>query len=221
MEKLKTALFTILLLVFTSPTIYASSCYVTNTEQNTGEACFEGSGLLFTNQSCSLISQDSSVTATYSSGACPTGAVCKINLSDANLEYFISYYNINITQQQCNDVNGIFSGTTNTVTPTPTPSSTPSAHVQNITGQPLSVTLVTLDTPTTSVSDVTALVTDKDSSTTIKRDDGTIVEIKQETIALLNPAIQATNTITLIRGEVTTTVDCSLTNDYEVRLGMN
>jgi len=218
MEKLKIALISSLFFLFISPTIFASSCYLTNITDNTGELCYEGNEAIVTSQACNAITQDSSETATFSSGSCPSsGQECKVNLSQADFLLSFSFYNTNITQEECSSVNGIFSGTTNTTTPTPTPTPTPAAQVQDITGQPLSVTLVNLEAPSTSVSDVTALVTEKNSSTTIKRNDGSIIEIKPETIAVLNPAIQTTNTITLIRGEVTTTVDCSQANDYEVR----
>jgi len=215
------ALISSLFFLFIAPTIYASSCYLRDSG-STDELCYSGDSAIITSEVCNAASQDSSLTTTFSNGSCPTeGLVCTVDLSqDANFLLSMSFYNTNITQEDCNSINGIFSGAINTTTPTPTPIPTPTAQIQNITGQPLSVTLVDLQAPTTSVSDVTALVTEKDSSTTIKRDDGSIIEVKAETIAVLNPAIQTTNTITLIRGEVTTTVDCSQTNDYEVRTSL-
>jgi hypothetical protein len=217
MKKLKIVIITYLFFIFISPVIYASSCYVTNNIQ-TGDVCFDASDLILNQFTCnSIAQQDTTVTASFSASSCPsTGQVCKVNINESDIAFSISYYNFNMTQADCNSINGIFSGTTNTITPTPVPT----AQIQTITGQTLSATLVDLATPTTTsdtVSDVSAVVTLKDSGTTIKRDDGSIIEVKQETIAVLNPSIQTTNTITLIRGEVTATVDCSQTSDYVVR----
>ncbi|MCU7835431.1 MAG: FecR family protein [gamma proteobacterium symbiont of Taylorina sp.] len=97
-----------------------------------------------------------------------------------------------------------------------------SSEVQNTTGQLFSITPIDVQIPTTSgtVPDTTVLLTLKDSSTTLKRDDDSIIEVKPETIVVLNPSIEATNSNTLIRGEVTTIVDCTNANDYEVRTAL-
>ncbi|MCU7833969.1 MAG: hypothetical protein KZQ83_01860 [gamma proteobacterium symbiont of Taylorina sp.] len=91
---------------------------------------------------------------------------------------------------------------------------TPIAEVQGTTGTSFSITPTDADMLTTSstIPDVGALFTLIDSATTIKRDDGSVIEVKQETVAVLNPIVQTNNSITLIRGEVTATVDCN----YEV-----
>ncbi|MCU7836048.1 MAG: DUF1566 domain-containing protein [gamma proteobacterium symbiont of Taylorina sp.] len=96
------------------------------------------------------------------------------------------------------------------------------AKVQSTTGQSLSITPVAVEIPTASstVPDTTAILTQKDSTTTLKRDDGSIIEVKPETIVVLNPHVETTNSNTLIRGEITTTVDCTNTNDYEVRTAL-
>ncbi|MCU7833683.1 MAG: hypothetical protein KZQ83_00405 [gamma proteobacterium symbiont of Taylorina sp.] len=88
------------------------------------------------------------------------------------------------------------------------------SEVQSTTGTSLSITPVDVAVPTTSgtVPDVTALLTWDDSSTTIKRDDGSIIEVKQKAVVTLNPE----SSINLIRGEVTVTVGCN----YEVKTAL-
>jgi len=80
--------------------------------------------------------------------------------------------------------------------------------VQSTTGNTFSITPTTLGTPTTTVPDPTALLTLSDSSTTVKRSDGSTVEVKANTLAQLNPTTNI-NQITLIRGEISLTVDCA------------
>ncbi|MCU7835214.1 MAG: FecR family protein [gamma proteobacterium symbiont of Taylorina sp.] len=93
------------------------------------------------------------------------------------------------------------------------------ASVQETIGTAYSVTPITLISPTTfgTVPDSTALLTLADSATTIKRNDESVVEVKANSVVVLNPANNTNNTITLIKGEVTFTVDCSDTQDFEVR----
>jgi len=83
------------------------------------------------------------------------------------------------------------------------------ASVQTTAGTSFSITSTDAGLLTTSdtTSDIGALLTLEDSSTTIQRDDGGILEIKQNAIVTLNP-----ESISLIRGEVITTVACN----YEV-----
>jgi len=87
---------------------------------------------------------------------------------------------------------------------------TPIAQVQATTGTSFSITSTDADVLTTSgtISDVGALLTLEDSSTTIQRDDGSTIEVKQKAIITLNP-----ENITIFRGEATTTVNCN----YEVK----
>ncbi|MCU7836990.1 MAG: FecR family protein [gamma proteobacterium symbiont of Taylorina sp.] len=101
-------------------------------------------------------------------------------------------------------------------------SKTLTANVQNTTGQSFSITPTAIEVPTTSgtIPDVGAILTLKDSTTTLKRDDDSIIEVKPETIVILNPVEETTNINTLIRGEITTTVDCTNTNDYKVHTAL-
>ncbi|MCU7836752.1 MAG: FecR family protein [gamma proteobacterium symbiont of Taylorina sp.] len=89
------------------------------------------------------------------------------------------------------------------------------AEVQTTTGQSLSITPVTVQIPTTSgiIPDVGAVLTLEDSSTTIQRDDGSVIEVKQDAVVILNPSVQTDNSIALIRGEVTASVNCN----YEIQ----
>jgi len=93
----------------------------------------------------------------------------------------------------------------------------PTAEIQSTTGQSFSITPVAA-IPTTSgtIPDVGAVLTTENSTTTIKRDDGSIIEVKPETVVVLNSSVQTDNSITLILGEVTTSVDCN----YEVRTAL-
>jgi len=89
-------------------------------------------------------------------------------------------------------------------------------------GQVVILTPVDAEAPTDSgtIPDVTAVITLENSSSTINRADDSIIEIQPKTIVTLNPVIETTNTNTLVRGEITTTVDCTKTNDYEVRTAL-
>ncbi|MCU7837699.1 MAG: FecR family protein, partial [gamma proteobacterium symbiont of Taylorina sp.] len=95
-------------------------------------------------------------------------------------------------------------------------------EVQKTAGSVYSVTPTTLASPTTSgtVPDSTALLTLADSSTTVKRDDGSVIEVKQNTLAVLNPTKESTGIVTLIKGQITTTVNCSSSSAYEVRTAL-
>jgi len=99
-----------------------------------------------------------------------------------------------------------------------TPTLETTAEVQAATGQSFSITPIDVQLPTISgsVPDVGAVLTLEDSSTTIQRADGSIIEVKQETVVVLNPSLQTDNYITLIRGEVATTIDCN----YGVRTAL-
>jgi len=55
------------------------------------------------------------------------------------------------------------------------------------------------------------------SSIKIQRSDGTIVASKAKTVTVLSPSVESDNSIALVRGEVTLTVDCTDSGDYEVR----
>jgi len=92
------------------------------------------------------------------------------------------------------------------------------AEVQSTTGQSFSLTPIAYQDPTTSeiIPDTSAILTQKNSTTTLNRGDNSIMEIKQETIVVLNPVNQITNINTLIRGEVTITIDCNNASDYEL-----
>jgi len=93
------------------------------------------------------------------------------------------------------------------------------SNVRSATGTAFSLNPINAEIPTanTEIADTGAVFTLEGSSTTIERDDGSVVEIKQKSIVLLNPYVQTSNTITLIRGETTLTVDCSVTGAYEVQ----
>jgi len=93
------------------------------------------------------------------------------------------------------------------------------SNVRSATGTVFSLNPINAEMPTanTEITDTGAIFTLDDSTTTIERDDGSVVEIKQKSIVLLNPYVQTSNTITLIRGETTLTVDCSVTGAYEVQ----
>ncbi|MCU7834017.1 MAG: FecR family protein [gamma proteobacterium symbiont of Taylorina sp.] len=84
------------------------------------------------------------------------------------------------------------------------------AEVQSTTGTSFSITPIDADTLTTSgtIPDVGALLTLENSSTTIQRDDGSILEVKQKAVVSLNP-----ESINILRGEVTVAVSCN----YEVQ----
>jgi len=92
--------------------------------------------------------------------------------------------------------------------------SAPTVQVQATTGTSLTITPTDANVLTTSssISDIGALLTLENSSTTIQKEDGSIIEIKQNTVVTLNPG----NSINLIRGEVTTAVDCN----YEVHTAL-
>jgi len=81
----------------------------------------------------------------------------------------------------------------------------PAAEIQSATGQSFSITPVEAEilTSSSTISDIGALLTLEDSSSTIIRDDGSVLEVKQQSVVTLNP-----ESITLIRGEVTATVGC-------------
>jgi len=85
----------------------------------------------------------------------------------------------------------------------------PITEIQATTGTSFSITPtdVFILTISGTIPDIGALLTLEDSSTTIKRDDGSTLEIKQKAVVTLNP-----ESITLIRGEITATVNCN----YEV-----
>jgi hypothetical protein len=87
-----------------------------------------------------------------------------------------------------------------------------SASVQSTTGQTFSITPVTIELPAATVPDTSVLLTLVDSTIIIKRVDGSIFEIKQNSVVTLNPF----STISLIRGQVTATVDCN----YEVHTAL-
>jgi|GEM_PF-2036930 len=138
--------------------------------------------------------------------------------SAANSQTFI----VGLNQAPCPDLTQTFSSSGCPATPTPTPTptngdsgSSSEATVQNVIGQVITATLVDVATPGTSdkVSDVIALVTLDGSSTTIQRDDNSIIEVKENTVATLNPSSQTdsttSKTISLIRGEITTSFDCT------------
>ncbi|MCU7834820.1 MAG: FecR family protein [gamma proteobacterium symbiont of Taylorina sp.] len=96
---------------------------------------------------------------------------------------------------------------------------TPTATVLEVTGQTFSLTSIATQAPTASdtIPDIGALLTLKDSSIKIQRNDGTIIASKEKTVTVLSPAVESNNSIALVRGEVTSTVDCTNTGDYEVR----
>jgi len=84
---------------------------------------------------------------------------------------------------------------------------THTAEVQSTTGTSLSISPIDADVLTTSstISDIGALLTLDNSTVTIQRDDGSTLEIKQNAVVTLNPE----SSINLIRGEITTSVDCN------------
>jgi len=86
-------------------------------------------------------------------------------------------------------------------------------RVQSTTGTSFSITPTDAGVLTTSgtIPDIGALLTLDNSSTTIQRNDGSILEIKQKAIATLNP-----ESISIVRGEVTATLACN----YEVRTAL-
>jgi len=90
------------------------------------------------------------------------------------------------------------------------------------TGQVIVINPVDTQVPSDSgtIPDVTAVITLENSSSTINRADDSIIEVQPKTIVTLNPVVETTNTNTLVRGEITTTVDCTKTNDYEVRTAL-
>jgi len=92
-------------------------------------------------------------------------------------------------------------------------SSEPTAKVQSSSGTSFSITSTNADVLTTSgtISDIGALLTLDKSETTIQRADGSVLEIKQNAVVTLNP-----ESISLIRGEITASVDCN----YEVRTAL-
>jgi len=98
----------------------------------------------------------------------------------------------------------------------------PTADLEEPKGQVVVLTPVDLEVPSDSgsIPDVTAVITLENSSSTITRADDSIVEVQPKTIVTLNPVIETTNISTLVRGEITTTVDCTKTNDYEVRTAL-
>jgi len=100
-----------------------------------------------------------------------------------------------------------------------TASTTPTATVLEVTGQTFSLTSVDIKAPAKSdtIPDIGALLTLADSSIKIQRHDGTIVASKAKTVTVLSPAVESDNSIALVRGEVTSTVDCTNAGDYEVR----
>ncbi|MCU7833674.1 MAG: FecR family protein [gamma proteobacterium symbiont of Taylorina sp.] len=96
---------------------------------------------------------------------------------------------------------------------------TPTATVLEVTGQTFSLTTVDAQIPAVSgtIPDIGALLTLDNSSIKIQRNDGTIVASKAKTVTVLSPAVESDNSIALIRGEVTSTVNCTDAGDYEVR----
>jgi len=82
------------------------------------------------------------------------------------------------------------------------------AGVQSVTGQSFSITPTTGEILTTSgtISDIGALLTLDNSDTTIQRVDGSTLEINQKAVVTLNP-----ESISVVRGEVTTAVACNCT----------
>jgi len=129
---------------------------------------------------------------------------------------FIITYN----EAPCPDLTQTFSSSGCAAAPTPTPTPTPTpddstttieAEVQSTTGQVIAATLVGVANPGASdkVSDVVALVTLDASSTTIIRDDNSVIEVEENTVATLNPSAVTGKSITLVRGKITTTFDCT------------
>lgn len=101
-----------------------------------------------------------------------------------------------------------------------TPSQTfiPTAEVEEVTGEVIAVTPISIGFASGTIPDTSVFLTQENSSATIKRDDGTIIEIKPQTLAVFNPTVENTGTTTLIHGEVSTTVDCaSSTRDFSVK----
>jgi len=113
--------------------------------------------------------------------------------------------------------NGNFELTRSSIT-----SKIPLADLEDPTGQVVVLTPVDVQTPSDSgtIPDVTAVITLENSNSTITRADDSIVEVQPKTIVTLNPVVETTNINTLVRGEITTTVDCTKTNDYEVRTAL-
>jgi len=99
------------------------------------------------------------------------------------------------------------------------------SNIQSITGQVITATPTNIQTTDSSgeASDVMAIVTNTDSSTTIQRNDGSVVEVQPKTITSFNPSTQVDgeiiNNISLIRGEIGLTIDCAKLggNSYSVK----
>jgi len=87
------------------------------------------------------------------------------------------------------------------------------SEVQSTTGTSISITPMTADglVPSGTIPSIGALLTLENSNTSIQRADGSILEVKQKAVITLN-----SDSINLIRGEVTATVDCN----YEVNTAL-
>jgi len=115
---------------------------------------------------------------------------------------------------------------TPTPTPTPTPilslapTPAPTASIQSIIGQVVTATMFDAQSPDQAgaAQDVMAVLTQEASQTVIVREDGSVVDIAEKTLAVLNPLENSqTNSVGLLRGEVTLKVSCNNTKDYELR----
>jgi len=87
------------------------------------------------------------------------------------------------------------------------------AEVQAVTGTSLSITPIAAGVLVVSgtIPEIGVLLTLEDSSATIVQSDGSTLDINQKSVVTLKP-----ESISVIRGEVTTTVDCN----YEVRTAL-
>jgi len=86
------------------------------------------------------------------------------------------------------------------------PLTAPTSKVQATTGTSVSITPTTADALVASgtIPDIGALLTLEDSSATIVQPDGSTLDINQKSVVTLNP-----ESVSLIRGEITATVDCN------------
>ncbi|MCU7833909.1 MAG: hypothetical protein KZQ83_01555 [gamma proteobacterium symbiont of Taylorina sp.] len=88
--------------------------------------------------------------------------------------------------------------------------------VEKITGEVFLLTSTDASIPnTTSTFDIGAMFTLKDSSISIRREDGNLSDIQPNTLTVFNPST-TDNSIAIIKGKVTSTVSCVNTNSYDV-----
>lgn len=218
MKKIQITSIISLFFIFISPVLYANSCHITEVVDSTGSFCIDGDDAIISSNYCNIVTQEDGVTSSYSSGSCPTsGLVCKINLGESSYPFSISYYNINITQEQCNSLNGFFSGTPDITVPDTVEA--PPVQATNSTGTIYSITTTSLDPIGTTTPAASAIYTQAGSQTTLVEDDGSQFTIKENTLVSIHPITTDNNTeqkkITLLHGKVETSIPSSQ-RDYQL-----